>query len=102
MDTFVVRVYRSVHDTGPDDNCLRGVVEQISTGSRIRFHGTSELLSILHRPRHEKPGGSTRGAEIPRAGVTPDSGPSSSGVHRDAQPSPTKGEVNEPGRRQTR
>jgi hypothetical protein len=49
METFVVRVYRSRQDSGPDDDCLRGVVEEISTGRQATFHDAAELLSILHR-----------------------------------------------------
>jgi hypothetical protein len=49
MDTFVVRVYRSGQDSGPDDDCLRGVVEEISTGLHATFRDAGELLSILHR-----------------------------------------------------
>jgi hypothetical protein len=68
METFVVRVYRSGQDSVPDDGRLRGVVEEISTGSQVTFHDDNELLSILHRPRHEKPGVSPRrAAQAPRA-----------------------------------
>jgi hypothetical protein len=51
MDTFVVRVYRSGQDLSPDEDRLRGVVDEISTGLRTTFHDTQELLAILRRPQ---------------------------------------------------
>lgn len=51
MDTFVVRVYRSKHDAPPDDDPLRGVVDEVSTGLKATFHDATELLSILRRDR---------------------------------------------------
>jgi len=58
MDTFVVRVYRSEWDSVPEDGRLRGVVEEVATGLEATFHDTRELLSILSRPQHDRPGGS--------------------------------------------
>jgi hypothetical protein len=49
MDTFVVRVHRSGQDRSPADGCLRGVVEEISSGLQATFRDTTELLSILRR-----------------------------------------------------
>ncbi len=49
MQTFVVRVYRSAQDEPPDDDRLRGVVEEIATRSRATFHSSAELMSILRR-----------------------------------------------------
>lgn len=50
MDTFVVRVYRSGLDVSPEEDRLRGVVDEISTGLQATFHDTEELLEILRRP----------------------------------------------------
>jgi hypothetical protein len=50
MDTFVVRVYRRGQDTSPDDDALRGVVDEVSTGLKATFHDATELLAIL-RPQ---------------------------------------------------
>jgi hypothetical protein len=55
MDTFVVRVYRSGQHTPPDEDRLRGVVEEISTGFQATFNDTHELLSILCRPQRAQP-----------------------------------------------
>jgi hypothetical protein len=49
MDTFVVRVYRTGRDVLPDDDQLRGVVDEVSTGLQAAFHDTSELVAILRR-----------------------------------------------------
>jgi hypothetical protein len=54
MDTFVVRVYRSEEGTAPDDDRLRGVVEDISSGFHATFHDSDQLLAILRRAQHEK------------------------------------------------
>jgi hypothetical protein len=51
MDTFVVRVYRSGQEISHDDDQLRGVVDEISTGARATFHDAQELLEILQRPQ---------------------------------------------------
>jgi hypothetical protein len=51
MDTFVVRVYRSGQGLSPDEDQLRGVVDEISTGVRATFQDTQELLAILRRPQ---------------------------------------------------
>lgn len=69
MDTFVVRVYRSGQKSLPDDEHLRGVVEEISTGSQATFHDTTQLLSILSRGQHK----------------------AVDAVHPHSQPSPTEG-----------
>lgn len=49
MDTFVVRVHRP-GQIPPDDDRLRGVVDEISTGAHATFHDAGELLAILRRP----------------------------------------------------
>ena len=49
MDTFVVRVYRTARDVPPDDDQLRGVVDEVSTGLKAAFHDTAELVAILRR-----------------------------------------------------
>ena len=49
MQTFVVRVYRSAQDEPPDDDRLRGVVEEIATRSQATFHSSAELMSILRQ-----------------------------------------------------
>jgi hypothetical protein len=57
MDTFVVRVYRSGGQEGlPDDDRLRGVVEEISTGVHATFRDAKELLSILAGLNNTRPG----------------------------------------------
>ena len=101
MDTFVVRVYRSGQDILSDDDRLRGVVEEISTGFRVTFHDTKELLSVLHRRQREKPGVPPRGSEASRAiaRTLPDA--LSGGVHLHSQPVSTEGGGHEPGQRQT-
>ena len=53
MDTFVVRVYRSEQDSHADSDRLRGVVEEVSTGSQATFRDTTQLLAILHH--HSQP-----------------------------------------------
>ena len=50
MDTFVVRVYRLDRRSSAEDDRLRGVVEEISTGFQATFQSPTELLSILRRP----------------------------------------------------
>lgn len=69
MDTFIVRVYQRGRHGAPDDDCLTGVVEETSTGSRVTFHGCNQLLSVLHRPRHELPG-EARGGAVPAPRAT--------------------------------
>ena len=71
MDTFVVRVYRQRQDVVPDDDCLRGVVEEISTGFRATFHDTKQLLSILYRQLSEPPREAPPCGESPRAIAIP-------------------------------
>lgn len=56
MDTFIVRVYQRGRHGAPDDDCLTGVVEEISTGARVTFRDCGQLLSVLHRQGHELPG----------------------------------------------
>lgn len=51
MDTFVVRVYRSGRDVSPEDDRMRGVVDEISTGLQATFHDTEELLALLRCPQ---------------------------------------------------
>jgi hypothetical protein len=63
MDTFVVRVYSSRQCTPTDDDRLRGIVEEISTGFQATFSETDELLSILRRPQRVQPEVSPRRAE---------------------------------------
>src|SRR5579859_2039671 len=100
MDTFVVRVYRSGQDILSDDDRLRGVVEEISTGFRATFHDTKELLSVLHRRQRDQPGVPPRGSEASRAiaRTLPDA---LSEVHLHSQPVTTEGGGHEPGQRQT-
>lgn len=54
MDTFVVRIYSERHATQVADGCLRGTVEEISTGARATFRGSAELLAILGRANRER------------------------------------------------
>ena len=63
MDTFVVRVYRSGQELSHDDDQLRGVVDEVSTGVRITFHDAPELLAILQRsqPRPTRGGANEPG-----------------------------------------
>jgi hypothetical protein len=57
MDTFVVRVYRGGgQEELPDDDRLRGVVEEISTGFHATFRDAKELLSILAGLNTTRPG----------------------------------------------
>ena len=90
MDTFVVRGYRSGADA--DDDRLRGIVEDITSGLTATFHDTNELLSILHREQREQPEVSPGSAETPGVLVTarPDPG---GVVHRRSQSLPTKGAI---------
>jgi hypothetical protein len=97
MDTFVVRVYRLGQQMQPDDDRLRGVVEEISTGFQATFHDAHELLSILRRPQRARPGVSPPGAVTPRAPAPLHIGASGREVHRDTQPSPTQGGSHESG-----
>jgi hypothetical protein len=57
MDTFVVRVYRSVQDTTADDEPLRGVVDEVSSGIKATFHDATELMAILQRSASVPGGG---------------------------------------------
>jgi hypothetical protein len=57
MDTFVVRVYRSGQGTAADDESLRGVVDEVSTGIKATFHDATELLAILCPQRLPAAGG---------------------------------------------
>ncbi len=58
MDTFVVRVYRAGREVLPDDDQLRGVVDEVSTGLQAAFHDTAELVAILRRvPAQRTQGG---------------------------------------------
>lgn len=91
MDTFVVRVYRSEREIPPDHESLRGVVEEISTGSQATFHDTEQLLSILYREGHEQPEMSPPRAQTPRAIAPPHPAARPGAVHQQTQPSPTKG-----------
>jgi hypothetical protein len=47
VQTFVVRVFRSEHDAPAEDGTLRGVVDDIGTGSRTSFGDAERLLRIL-------------------------------------------------------
>ena len=47
MQTFVVRVFRSEHDGPAEAGTLRGVVDDIETGSRTSFSDAERLLRIL-------------------------------------------------------
>lgn len=86
MDTFVVRVYTPGQDSPRDDDRLRGLVEEISTGSQATFHDAGELLSILYRPRRENPGVSPQRTAAPRATAPPRLGVSPDSVHQHSQP----------------
>ena len=91
MDTFVVRVYSSGQQA-PDDECLRGIVEETLTGLHTTFHDTDELLSILRRQQRAQPGVSPQAATPPRAIAQ---------ARQQSQPSlPTEG-ANDPRERQT-
>jgi hypothetical protein len=57
MHTFVVRVYRSGQGTSADDESLRGVVDEVSTGIKATFHDATELLAILRPQRLPAAGG---------------------------------------------
>jgi hypothetical protein len=94
METFVVRVYRPGRDAPSEDDRLRGVVEQISTGRQATFHDTSELLAILRRPQPGRPGESWGGHDAPglRAPALAD----------ESQPLPDEGGGYEPGQREAR
>ena len=54
METFVIRLYSERHADGAGARCLRGVVEEISTGLRVTFRGSAELLAILDRSPRER------------------------------------------------
>jgi hypothetical protein len=45
MRTFIVRIFEPAPDAGTV--ALRGVVEDVRTGSSTAFHGESELLAVL-------------------------------------------------------
>jgi hypothetical protein len=47
MNTFVVRVYNWGQGAIPDDERLRGVVDEVATGFHATFQDAEELLSIL-------------------------------------------------------
>jgi hypothetical protein len=47
VQTFVVRVFRSEHDGPAEAGTLRGVVDDIETGSRTSFSDAERLLRIL-------------------------------------------------------
>jgi hypothetical protein len=49
MDSFVVRVYRTGRDGLPEDDQLRGVVDEVSTGVQAAFQDAAELVAILRR-----------------------------------------------------
>ena len=43
----MVRVFRSEHDVAARDASLRGVVDEIGTGTRTAFGDAAQLLRIL-------------------------------------------------------
>jgi len=55
VQTFVVRVFRSEHRAPAEDESLRGVVDEIGTGSRTTFSDAAQLLRILRRAAPPEP-----------------------------------------------
>lgn len=101
MVTFVIRVYTPGPDAHPDDDGLRGIVEEISTGLQATFHDATQLLSILNRRQPGESGVSPQRGATPRTIAMPASDRRPSKGHLHSQPFPTKGGPNDPGQRQT-
>jgi hypothetical protein len=76
VQTFVVRVFRSARASPAEDGILRGVVDDIGSGSRTPFGDAEQLLQILGQAappalRPERHPGQDRSTSQPLARRSP-------------------------------